>query len=365
MSIWDKLKGELIDIIQYLDDTNNTIVYRFDRLNNEIKYNAKLVVREGQAAVFINEGELADVFKPGTHTLSTNNLPILATLKGWKYGFESPFKAEVYFVSTRQFTDLKWGTLNPIMMRDPEFGPVRVRAFGTYTMRVADPAVFIRQVVGTDGRFTTEEITNQIRNLVLTQFASAIGSANIPLLDLAGKYQQMSDMLGAAMAPEFAKLGIEVPKLLIENISLPEEVEKALDKRSTMGVIGDVGRYTQFQAADSMKAAAENPSGNAGAGIGMGMGFAMAQQMAQAMPPLSPPARGPGGPPPLPTAPSFYLGLNGQQAGPFDLNTLGQMGRSGQITRDTLVWRDGMAQWSAAGSVAELSTLFGPPPLPR
>jgi len=366
MSIWDKLKGELIDIIQHLDDTSNTIVYRFDRLNNEIKYNAKLVVREGQAAVFINEGELADVFKPGTHTLSTNNLPILATLKGWKYGFESPFKAEVYFVSMRQFTDLKWGTLNPIMMRDPEFGPVRVRAFGTYTMRVADPAVFIRQVVGTDGRFTTEEITNQLRNLVLTQFASAIGSANIPLLDLAGKYQQMSDMLGSAMAPEFAKLGIEVPKLLIENISLPEEVEKALDRRSSMGVIGDVGRYTQFQVADSMKAAAENPSGTAGAGMGMGMGFAMAQQMAQAMPPLSLAARGPGGPPPLPSAAqAFYVGLNGQQSGPFDLNTLKQMGRSGQITRETLVWRDGMAEWAAAGGLAELAGLFGPPPLPR
>lgn len=367
MSIWEKLKGELIDIIQFLDDSSNTIVYRFDRLNNEIKYGAKLVVREGQAAVFINEGALADVFRPGTHTLTTQNLPILSTLKGWKYGFESPFKAEVYFVSTRQFTDLKWGTLNPIMMRDPEFGPVRVRAFGTYTMRVGDPAKFIKDVVGTDGRFTTEEITNQVRNLVITQFASALGQANIPVLDLAAKYQQMSDLLAAAMAPEFAKLGLEVPKLLIENISLPEEVEKALDKRSSMGVIGDLNRYTQFQAADSLKAAAENPSGTAGAGMGMGMGFAMAQQMAQAMPPMGA-ARPAAAPPPLPTAGAFFVGVNGQQTGPFDPAALAQMIRSGQLTRESLVWREGMPNWSAAGAVADLASLFGPagpPPLPR
>ncbi len=159
MNVWDKLRGELIDIIQWLDTTNDTLVYRFERYNNEIKYGAKLVVREGQAAVFVNEGQIADVFPPGTYTLETKNLPILATLQGWKYGFESPFKAEVYFCSTRQFTDLKWGTQNPIMMRDPEFGPVRLRAFGTYVIRVADPAVLIRQIVGTDNRFTLDEIS--------------------------------------------------------------------------------------------------------------------------------------------------------------------------------------------------------------
>src|SRR5688572_28091515 len=186
MALWDKLVGELVDIVEWLDDTNDTLAYRFERYQNEIKYGAKLVVREGQMAAFINEGKLADVFKPGTYTLTTQNLPILATLKGWKYGFESPFKAEVYFVSTRRFTDLKWGTMNPVMLRDAEFGPVRTRAFGTYAMRVKDPGVFIRQMVGTQGRFTTEDITGQLRNTIVARFTDILGESKIPILDLAG-----------------------------------------------------------------------------------------------------------------------------------------------------------------------------------
>ena len=166
MAFWDKLKGELVDIVEWLDDSNNTLVHRFERYGNEIKYGAKLVVREGQAAIFVNEGKLADVFAPGTYTLETQNIPILSTLKGWAHGFESPFKAEVYFVSTRRFTDQKWGTKNPITLRDPEFGPVRLRAFGTYVVKVSDPAVFLREIVGTDGSFTTEEIVGQLLSLI-------------------------------------------------------------------------------------------------------------------------------------------------------------------------------------------------------
>jgi membrane protease subunit (stomatin/prohibitin family) len=154
MGLWDKLRGELIDIIEWLDPSNDTMVYRFERRGNEIKYGAKLTVREGQAAVFVNEGQIADVFPPGMYTLETSNLPIVSTLQGWKYGFESPFKAEVYFCSTRRFTDLKWGTKNPVMLRDPEFGPIRLRAFGAYAMRVSDPGTFIKEIVGTDGHFT-------------------------------------------------------------------------------------------------------------------------------------------------------------------------------------------------------------------
>ena len=370
MSFWDKLKAELVDIIEWLDDSNNTLVYRFDRYQNEIKYGAKLVVREGQAAVFVNEGQIADVFQPGTHTLETQNLPILGTLKGWKYGFNSPFKAEVYFVSTRVFTDMKWGTMNPIMMRDPEFGAVRIRAFGSYTIRVTNPGSLIKNLSGTDNRFTTEEVANQLRNLIVSQLPVVLGELKMPILDLAAQYQNMGDVITAKMKPEFEKFGLDLPKLLIENISLPPEVEQALDKRTSMGVIGDLNRYTQFQTAESMKAAAENPSGTAGAGMGMGMGFAMAQQMGQAIASGQQQASpGAGSPPPLPGAGGkpFFVAINGQQAGPFDMGTLGGQARGGTLTRDTLVWCDGMASWSPAGSVTELAPLFGgmPPPLPR
>jgi membrane protease subunit (stomatin/prohibitin family) len=369
MGIWDRLKHELIDIVQWLDDTKDTVVYRFERFNNEIKHGAKLVVREGQVAVFVNEGKLADVFVPGTYTLDTRNLPILATLQGWKYGFESPFKAEVYFVNTRQFTNLKWGTMNPVIVRDAEFGPVRVRAFGTYTMRVKDAGTFVREIVGTEGRYTTEQLVTHLRNMVVARFSDLLGENKIPLLDLAGNYDELGGVLHGRLAEDFAKIGVEVLNLMVENVSLPPEVEGALDKRSSMGVIGDLNRYTQFQTAEAMKAAAENPSGTAGAGMGMGMGFAMAQQMGQAM------AQGAGAgggaapvsPPPLPGAARFYIAVNNQQAGPFDATRLGELVGSGQLTRETLVWREGMGAWTPAGQVADLRALFGatpPPPIP-
>lgn len=370
MSIWDKLKAELVDIIEHLDDTSNTMVYRFDRYQNEIKYGAKLVVREGQAACFVNEGQLADVFPPGTYTLETKNLPILATLKGWKYGFNSPFKAEVYFVSTRQFTDLKWGTMNPIMLRDPEFGPVRLRAFGAYSVKVKDPGTFLKQIVGTDGRFTTEEITGQLRNLIVSQFGTILGSANVPMLDLAGKYAELGGFIAGKMNAEFAKMGLEIPTFTIENISLPEEVEKALDKRSSMGVIGDMNKYTQFQTADAIRAAADNPGGVAGAGAGLGAGFAMAQQMGGALSGMQQQQQAPraaaGGPPPMPGAVSalqYFVGRNGSPTGPFDAATIANQIRSGELKRDMLVWHEGMAQWAPANQIPTIAGLF-PPPMP-
>lgn len=283
MGIFDKLKGEFIDIIEWLDPTNDTMVYRFERYQNEIKNGAKLTVRESQVAVFINEGQIADIFQPGMYTLTTENLPILATLKGWKYGFNSPFKAEVYFINTKNFTDLKWGTPNPIMLRDPEFGPIRIRAFGNYSMKVSDPAKFIKEIVGTDGNFTTDKISEQLKNIVVTRFTDAIGEAQIPVLDMASNYDELSKFLENKIKPEFNEYGIELTKFLIANISLPPNVEEALDKRTSMGIIGDLNKYTQFQTAESMTAAANNPSGTAGAGMGMGMGFAMANQMMNAM----------------------------------------------------------------------------------
>lgn len=373
MGIWDRLKQELIDIIEWLDDTNNTIVYRFDRFQNEIKYSAKLIVREGQAACFVNEGKLADVFGPGTHTLTTQNLPILATLKGWKYGFESPFKAEVYFVSTRTFTDLKWGTMNPIMVRDPEFGPVRLRAFGTYTMRVKDPGAFLKNVVGTDGRFTTEEITNQLRNLIVSEFADILGSSKIPMLDLAGNYRELSDFITGKCQADFDKYGLEVPRLTVENVSLPPEVEAALDKRSSMGVVGDLNAYTKFKAAEAIGDAAKNP-GTAGMFVGMGMGQAFAGTMGSAMQQSAGVgAAGPGAPPPIPGAAStapFFLAIDGQQHGPFEPALMMAKARSGELKPDMLVWRQGMVNWTAAKDVPDLAAAFGgggagmPPPLP-
>jgi Putative virion core protein (lumpy skin disease virus) len=210
MGLWDKLLGEFIDVIQWTDDSNDTLVYRFERHGNEIKFGAKLTVREGQVAVFVNEGQLADTFQPGMYELKTNNLPILSTLQAWQHGFQSPFKAEIYFFSTRRFTDLKWGTQNPVMLRDPEFGPIRLRAFGSYAIRVKDAPTFLREIVGTDGRFTTDEITNQLRNMVVSRFANILGQSKIPALDLAGNYDQLGQFLQQRIAPEFEAVGLDV-----------------------------------------------------------------------------------------------------------------------------------------------------------
>lgn len=367
MGIWDRLRHELIDIVQFLDDSSNTLVYRFERFQNEIKYGAKLVVREGQAAVFVNEGKLADVFGPGTYTLETKNLPILATLLGWKYGFESPFKAEVYFVSMRTFTDLKWGTMNPIMLRDPEFGPVRLRAFGTYTMRVKDPGVFLKTIVGTDARFTTEEIVGQLRNLIVSEMAGVLGSSNIPMLDLAGNYPKVSAIVTEKMKPEFEKLGLDLPKLLVENVSLPPEVETALDKRSSMAVVGNLDAYTKFQTAEAIRDAAKNP-GAAGTFVGMGMGQMFAGQMAgSAGASVGQQMGGPGAPPPLNQPSPFFLAIDGRQAGPFEPALLRAKIAAGELRPETLVWKAGMANWAQAKDVPEVAALFGsaPPPVPR
>ncbi len=359
MALFDKIRGEFIDIIEWTDSSNDTIVYRFGRHDNEIKMRARLTVREAQKAIFVNKGQIADVFEPGMYTLETDNLPILSTLMGWKHGFHSPFKAEVYFVNMRRFTDLKWGTKHPVTLRDAEFGPVRLRAFGTYVMRVSDPQVLLREIVGTDGHFTTGEITDQLRNLIVSRFADVVAESKIPVLDLAANYEELGQFVTERIKQEFTHYGLELTTMLVENISLPPTVEEALDKRTSMGAIGDLHKYTQFQAANAMEEAAKNPGGMAGGGMGMGMGFAMANQMGQAM------ADQDTTPPPLPQSGPFYAALEGQQAGPFDLAAMQQHIESGRLTPQTLVWRKGMAGWVAAEHMKELRGLFdGPPPLP-
>ena len=285
MGILDRLSpsSQFIEVIEWLDDSSNTLVYRFPVKDQEIKNGAQLIVRESQAAVFVYEGQIADQFPPGRYTIDGGNTPILSKLGAWKYGFNSPFKAEVYFVNTKQFTDLKWGTPNPVMMRDSDFGMVRLRAFGIYSMRISEPQAFIKEIAGTNAHFITEDIEGQLKRTLVSGFSDALAESKIAALDLASNYDELSKLTRDKLNSEFKTFGLELTKFLVENISLPQEVEAAMDKRTSMGVIGDVGRYTQFQAADAMRDAAQNPSGGAGTGAGLGAGFAMGNAMAGAM----------------------------------------------------------------------------------
>lgn len=364
MGILDKLFGEFIDIIEWIDDSHNTMVYRFERYGNEIKYGAMLTVRESQTAILVNEGQIADVFEPGLYQLETRNMPVMTTLESWPHGFASPFKAEVYFINRRRFTDLKWGTKNPLMLRDKEFGPVRLRAFGTYTLRVSEPQVFLKEIVGTGGHFQTGDISDQLRNLIVSRFADILAESGIPLLDLAANYDELGDFITQKIRPEFAAYGLDVLQMLVENISLPPEVETALDKRTSMGIIGDLGRYTQFQAAEALAAAANNPSGGAGEGIGMGLGFAMAQNLGQNLAQNQPQTSAP---PPLPGTAVYFVAIAGQQQGPFNSSQLREKIKTGEVGRNTLVWTETLVEWTAAEKVADLATAFAhmPPPLPK
>lgn len=362
MGLFDKLRGEFIDIIEWTDDSRDTMVWRFERHNNEIKNGAKLTVRESQVAVFVNEGQIADVFPPGMHTLDTQNLPILSTLQGWKYGFNSPFKAEVYFVNTRRFTDLKWGTPNPIMMRDQDFGLVRVRAFGSYSMKVADAGLFLKEVVGTNWEFTTDDISEQCRSFLISGFADALGTAKIPVLDLVGKYGEMGAALTTQINPKFAEHGLQLINLTIENVSVPPEVEQAIDKRSSMGAIGNLNAYMQYQAAESLT---ENPGGMGAMGAQMAAGMAVGQQLAGAMAGAPPVQGGAPVPPPVPSI-AVHVAVDGASAGPFDAAGLKGLAASGKLTGETLVWQAGMAGWTAAKDVPAVSAVLGsvPPPIP-
>lgn len=379
MGIFDFLTGEFIDVIHWVDDTRDTIVWRFEREGHEIKYGAKLTVREGQAAVFVHEGQLADVFTPGLYMLETNNMPIMTTLQHWDHGFKSPFKSEIYFVNTTRFNDRKWGTKNPIICRDPEFGPVRLRAFGTYSMRVVDPARFMQEIVGTDGEFTTDEISFQVRNIIVQEFSRVVAGSGISVLDMAANTGDLGKLVAQEINPVIQSYGIALPELYIENISLPPAVEAAMDKRTSMGLVGDLNAFSQYAAAEAMTKAAENPAGGGmAAGLGAGMGMAMAQGM----------NRGPWGamggpmggtapqaqaapaaalvPPPPPVEHVWHIAEGGETKGPFSKASLGRMATEGGLTRETYVWTAGQDGWMKAGDVAELAQLFTvlPPPPP-
>jgi membrane protease subunit (stomatin/prohibitin family) len=395
MGIFQQLRSELIDIVQWVDDSGHTLVWRFPRYKNEIKHGAQLIVRPGQTAVFVAEGKVADVFEPGQHTLAAKNLPILSTLQGWKYGFESPFKAEVYFVSTKQLTELKWGTPNPIMLRDPDFGAVRLSAFGTYSLRARSPKVLLEQLVGTNSNFDTHEIKELMRSLICSTFASLVGQSQIATLDLAGHYLKFSEQVRDAVTEQIDnEYGLEMPQLSIVSIGLPPEVEQALDLRSSMGIVGNMQQFQQYQMGHAMLSAAENPGGlgaaGAGAGLGVGMGMhmgaALVSGVGSGVAPnslnspttnASVPGAGAGAAPvtgsathaPTPTGAQslqdWHLAIHGAAQGPLGYPQLLEALRAGQLTPSTLAWRQGMGDWARAETIPELAALFAPPPLPK
>ncbi len=363
MGLFDKLRNEFIDIIEWVDDSRHTLVWRFPRYQNEIKNGAQLIVRPGQKAIFVHRGQVADVFEPGHYELKTDNLPLLGTLAGWKYGFNSPFRAEVYFISTKQLTDLKWGTPNPVMMRDPEFGPIRIRAFGTYALRAVDPGALLKELVGTDSSFDADAVSELLRSMIVTTFSELLSQAEIPALDMAKKYTEIAQKLRQLVQEKIDdEYGLELSQLVIVNISLPEAVEKALDTRTSMGVVGDLNRFQQYQLGQALG----TPGGAGGAaaeGAGLGLGLAMAGRMLQ---PGAGMGAGAGAAPP-PLATSWHIAVNGQSQGPYAHDQLLAAIAAGQISPATLVWTSGMAAWSPASQVPQLATAFGPPlppPLP-
>lgn len=278
MGIMDFIRGELIEIIEFNDDSRDTIAWRFPDSDREIKNGAQLIVRESQVAQFVYLGQFGDTFTPGKHTLTTENIPVLTTLKGWKYGFESPFKADVYFINTRLFTGNKWGTANPIMMRDNDFGIVRLRAFGTYDFRVVEPRLFLKEVVGTDQNFRIDEFADTMRSRLVSIFADSLATAKVPALDIASRYTEMGEALLPIINPVVtAKYGIEFPSFILENVSVPPEVEEAIDKRSSMSAIGNLNDYVKYQMGQGM--AKGTGGGAGGTAAELAVGFGIAQEM--------------------------------------------------------------------------------------
>ena len=380
MGLWDSLKthakAQFLDVIQWLDDSRETLVYRFPIFNQAIQDGAKLVVREGQAAVFVAEGRLSDVFGPGTYELTTNNTAIASFFESIKYALNYPYKGDVYFVNTRQFTDQKWGTPNPVMMNDAQLGPVRIRAFGIYAYRITDPAKFLREIVGTSGLFTTEEINGQLKRKLVSAFSDTLGESKVPVLELAARYMDVGDTLRGRMTGWFQEnYGITLTDFVVENVSLPKEVEEILDKRTSMGLVGDMGAFTQFQSAKAIEAAANQPGGSnpmLNAGMGLAMGGMMGQQMMNATQKggaFDPTMKGP---PPVPADVTFhYHGPDGQMQ--LTASQIAQRLRTNPDARH-LVWQNGWENWRAAKDVPEIASLArntpppvpgGPPPVPE
>ena len=326
MGLIDYLSGQFIEIIEWTDDSRDTLSFRWPDNDKEIKNGAQLIVRESQTAQFVYLGEFGDTFGPGKHTLVTENIPILSTLKGWKYGLHSPFKADVYFLNTRLFTGNKWGTSNPIMMRDADFGIVRVRAFGTFDFRITDTKLFLKEVAGSDHHFRLDEFADTMRSRIISVFSEALATAKVPVLDLATRYSELGEALLPIINPiTQGKYGIQIASFVLENASVPPEVEAAIDKRSSMSAIGNLNDYVKFQMAEGMA-----KGGSAGGPAEMAVGFAMAQQMMKSTDFTS----GTSTPPPLPgAAPASEAPV----AGAIEVLTPAQVAQSLGVTEQDVI----------------------------
>ncbi len=298
MSLGSFIRKQFIDILQWNEDSDGVLAWRHPMQDFEIQYGASLTVRESQMAVFVNEGKVADVFGPGMYKLTTQTLPVLTYLKNWDKLFESPFKSDVIFFSTRLQLGRRWGTAQPVTLRDSEFGMVRLRAFGVYSYQVADPAKFYREISGTRDVYTVDDLEGQLRNMVVAAMTTALGNASVPFLDMAGNQGLMAQSITTELAPLFERYGVKLDNFTVENVSLPEELQKALDTRIAMGMAGELGKFTQYQTATAIPMAAQNEGGIAGIGAGLAAGAALGQTMAQglaagqaaAQPAVAPPA---------------------------------------------------------------------------
>lgn len=369
MGLFEKLKGELVDIIEWIDDSRSLLAWRFPRYQNEIKNGAQLIVREGQRAVFVHRGQLADQFEPGAYELTTENLPVLSTLQGWKHGFDSPFRSEVYFINTRPVTGIRWGTPQPVTVRDPDFKMVQVRANGLCVVKIDDAEIFLREVIGTDSAVEADEITELLRRIISMAFSDMVLATGLGAIDLQARQVELGGKLRDFVAERVDdEFGLSVPEVTM-NISLPDEITAAMTRGVARGVEEsgyvenvDLDKVRASRAADAMLAAAQNEGGSVmGDMMQMGMGAAMAANMANQMGAPAAPAV----PPPLPAQQVFHVDHGGTPGGPYDLAQMRQGIANGTVTGQTLVWSPGMAGWAPAQTVPELQAMFSsPPPLP-
>jgi membrane protease subunit (stomatin/prohibitin family) len=279
MGLFGFMKKQFIDVIDWTEEGEGTLAYRYPMEDKEIQNGALLTVREGQAALFVNEGEVADLFTPGLHTINTRTLPILTNLQNWDKGFDSPFKSDVYYFIMKDQLDQRWGTPNPITIRDKDFGHIRLRAHGTYTFKVSKPELFYKKVSGTKGLFRVDDIDDQLRSIIITGMTTFLASSGVPFIDMAGNQNEFSEKLKESLAASFKDYGLKLQSFLVQNLSLPQELQDYLDKGSKMNMVGDLRKYAQFESADNIGTAAANEGGGAGIGAGLGAGMAMGQQM--------------------------------------------------------------------------------------
>lgn len=357
MSLWNKVTAEFIDIVEFVDPSRDTLVHRFERYNNEIKYGAQLIVREGQQAIFVNEGKLAEVFGPGTYTLETRNLPILSTLKGWKYGFESPFKAEVYFVGTRQYLDQKWGTQNPVVLQDERFGLVQLRAYGTCAYSVIDAPAFLREVVGTSGEVQTDAVQGQLRSMIVTRFSDELSEMKIGVEQLVGQQVEMAAAMLPKINADLVRFGVGLSQFNVENMSMPDALRDEIFEYSRLHRV-DLDALTRLKSAKAIENISLKQDSAAGMGGDVALGLAMASNLGGALSAGTSRAAAPDA--------GYFVAVDGKPQGPYSVLELGALVQQRKLVADTKVWRAGMNEWASSADEPAIARLLSqtPPPLP-